>query len=332
MELRTFPTLFWKTPEQEEIEMAIFRAGKRIGNMDIRIGIPRDRSLENVEGDKRITQQRPGVNQATSIGKFITEINKGEGIARANRFLVRVFPPRDVIRTTFIGDTAMEREVIETDVENSLLNSDPMKRNIELMCTSAELPHRDVLTENFVTYGPGRRMPYAYGYGSTMDCMFMGDKFLFNAQTFAVNYYDDYVGTMEIYQLGQYRETSKDGGYDDNFRMTYGVRLHEVYPESVGMIQYQAVTDDATPMDIPIKFAYRTWENITLDAVNGVEYGKSVPDMPNIKPAKNYGIFGGILSKMPPEIRRAGKSVIEKIKRDIPIGRGTGGRVFPPFF
>ena len=34
--------------------MAIFRAGKRIGNMDIRIGIPRDRSLENVEGDKRM--------------------------------------------------------------------------------------------------------------------------------------------------------------------------------------------------------------------------------------------------------------------------------------
>jgi hypothetical protein len=324
--------------------MAIFRAGKRIGNMDIRIGLPRDKSLDNVEGDKRITQQRPGVNQATSIGKFITEINKGEGIARANRFLVRVFPPRDVIRTIFIGDTAQEREVIETDVENSLLNSEGMKRNIELMCTSAELPHRDVLTENFVTYGPGRRMPFAYGYGGTMDCMFMGDKFLrqraffetwqgkmHSLESHNLQYYDDYVGTMEIYQLGHYRETSKDGGYDDNFRMTYGVRLHEVYPESVGMIQYQAVTDDMVPMDIPIKFAYRTWENITLDAVNGVVYGKSIPDMPNIKPAKSYGIFGGILSKMPPEIRRASKRVIEKIRRDIPIGKGTGGRVYPPF-
>ena len=324
--------------------MAIFRAGKRIGNMDIRIGIPRDRSLENVEGDKRITQQRPGVNQATSIGKFITEINKGEGIARANRFLVRVFPPRDVIRTIFIGDTAMEKEVIETDVENSLLNSDGMKRNIELMCTSAELPHRDVLTENFVTYGPGRRMPFAYGYGGTMDCMFMGDKFLrqraffetwqgkmHSLRTHNLQYYDDYIGTMEIYQLGQYRETSKDGGYDDNFRMTYGIRLHEVYPETIGEMQYQAVVDDMIPMDIPITFAYRTWENITLEAVNGVAYGKSIPDMPNIKPAKDYGILGGILSKMPPEIRRASKRVIEKIRRDIPIGKGTGGRVFPPF-
>ena len=135
---------------------------------------------------------------------------------------------------------------------------------------------------------------------------------------------------MEIYQLGQYRETDKESP-DDNYRMTYGVRLHEVYPETIGEIQYQSLTDDVIPMDIPITFAFRTWENITLDSINGVEFGKHIPDMPNIKPAKNYGIFGGILGKMPPEIKRAGKQIIDKIKRDMPIGKGTGGRVFPPF-
>ena len=83
--------------------MAIFRAGKRIGNMDIRVGLPRDRTLDNVEGDKRITVQQPGVNQRTSIGRFISEINKGEGVARANRFLVRLFPPRDVITVEVEG-------------------------------------------------------------------------------------------------------------------------------------------------------------------------------------------------------------------------------------
>jgi len=86
------------------------------------------------------------------------------------------------------------------------------------------------------------------------------------------------------------------------------------------------------PMPIPVRFAFRTWENLTLDQVANAELGKAVPDMPNIKPSKNYGIFSGILNKLPPEIRRAGKSVIEKIKRDIPIGKRTGGRVFPPFW
>ena len=318
--------------------MAIFRAGKRIGNMDIRVGLPRDKSLDNVEGDKRITVQRPGVNRKTSIGRFITEINKGEGVARANRFLIRLFPPRD----TFERKVGTDKDVILVD-KDSLLNETGMKNNVELMCTQAKLPHRDVLTQNYVTYGPGRKMPYAYAYGSNIECTFMGDKFLrqraffetwqrriYNLATHNLNYYDDYVGTMEIYQLGQYRETDKESP-DDNYRMTYGVRLHEVYPETIGEIQYQALTDDVIPMDIPITFAFRTWENITLDSINGVEFGKHIPDMPNIKPAKNYGIFGGILGKMPPEIKRAGKQIIDKIKRDMPIGKGTGGRVFPPF-
>jgi len=318
--------------------MAIFRAGKRIGNMDIRVGLPRDKSLDNVEGDKRITVQRPGVNRKTSIGRFITEINKGEGVARANRFLIRLFPPRD----TFERKVGTDKDVVLVD-KDSLLNESGMKNNVELMCTQAKLPHRDVLTQNYVTYGPGRKMPYAYAYGSNIECTFMGDKFLrqraffetwqrriYNLATHNLNYYDDYVGTMEIYQLGQYRETDKESP-DDNYRMTYGVRLHEVYPETIGEIQYQSLTDDVIPMDIPITFAFRTWENITLDSINGVEFGKHIPDMPNIKPAKNYGIFGGILGKMPPEIKRAGKQIIDKIKRDMPIGKGTGGRVFPPF-
>ena len=186
-------------------------------------------------------------------------------------------------------------------------------------------------------------MPYAYGYGSSIECMFMGDKFLrqraffetwqgkmHSLKTHNLEYYDNYIGSMEIYQLGQYRETDREYP-DDNYRVTYGVRLHEVYPETIGEIQYQSLTDDVIPMDIPINFAFRTWENITLDAINSVGFGKHVPDMPNIKPAKNYGIFGGILGKMPPEIKRASKGVIEKIRRDIPIGKGTGGRVFPPF-
>ena len=319
--------------------MAIFRAGKRIGNMDIRVGLPRDKSLDNVEGDKRITVQRPGVNRKTSIGRFITEINKGEGVARANRFLIRLFPPRD----TFERKVGTDKDVILVD-KDSLLNETGMKNNVELMCTQAKLPHRDVLTQNYVTYGPGRKMPYAYAYGSNIECMFMGDKFLrqraffetwqgkmHSLDTHNLQYYDNYIGSMEIYQLGQYRETDQDTGYSDNYRLTYGVRLHEVYPETIGEIQYQSLTDDPIPMDIPISFAFRTWENITLDALNNVKFGQGVPDMPNIKPAKNYGIFGGILGKMPPEIKRASKQVIEKIRRDIPIGKSTGGRVYPPF-
>jgi hypothetical protein len=38
--------------------MAILRGGKKIGGIDVRIGIPRDRSLDNVTGDPRLKDTR----------------------------------------------------------------------------------------------------------------------------------------------------------------------------------------------------------------------------------------------------------------------------------
>ena len=59
---------------------------------------------------------------------------------------------------------------------------------------------------------------------------------------------------------------------------------------------------------------------------------RAVGDLPTIKASSDYGLFGGILSKLPPELRRAGQGLLGDLKRRIPIGDLTGGRVFPPFF
>ena len=45
--------------------MAILRGGKRIGGMDIRIGIPRDRSMDNINRDPRF-KLKAGANPATN--------------------------------------------------------------------------------------------------------------------------------------------------------------------------------------------------------------------------------------------------------------------------
>ena len=42
--------------------------------------------------------------------------------------------------------------------------------------------------------------------------------------------------------------------------------------------------------------------------------------------------FGGLIRKLPPDLRRAGRDVINQAKNRFPIGRIFGGRVFPPFF
>ena len=69
----------------------------------------------------------------------------------------------------------------------------------------------------------------------------------------------------------------------------------------------------------------------TIDQVNGATIGQASGDKPTIKASTDFGLFGGILSKLPPEIRRAGRDVLQTAKRSLPIGRVTGGRLFPPF-
>ena len=71
------------------------------------------------------------------------------------------------------------------------------------------------------------------------------------------------------------------------------------------------------------------WVNFFLDRAGQVDVGQSDFKQPTVKRAG--GIFGGLISMLPPEIRRAGRDVLNELRRKAPIGRVTGGRVFPPF-
>ena len=55
--------------------MAIFRKGKRIGDYDIRVGWPRDKSLQDIDKDPRLTTQLSGVTPETHIGHFLSLIH-----------------------------------------------------------------------------------------------------------------------------------------------------------------------------------------------------------------------------------------------------------------
>ena len=84
--------------------MAILRGGRRIGNYDIRVGLPRDRSLVDVEKDPRLKRQPGGSGQ---IQRFQSQINQGEGFARTNRYIVRINPPARVFDNPYAGDFDM---------------------------------------------------------------------------------------------------------------------------------------------------------------------------------------------------------------------------------
>ena len=61
-----------------------------------------------------------------------------------------------------------------------------------------------------------------------------------NIQTHNMSYYDNYVGSMDIMQLGQF-----DSKQDDDARVTYAVRLFEVYPQTIGSYDMDFATDNS---------------------------------------------------------------------------------------
>ena len=61
--------------------MAILRGGRLIGNFDISVVLPRDKSLVDIAKDPRLQRQPGGSGQ---IQRFQSQINQGEGFAAPN--------------------------------------------------------------------------------------------------------------------------------------------------------------------------------------------------------------------------------------------------------
>ena len=78
--------------------MAILRGGKRIGGIDVRVGIPRDKDALFGRTDPRL-KQKPGGNPESVIGKVLAAANEAEGFARNNKFYVEFNPPNALAKT-----------------------------------------------------------------------------------------------------------------------------------------------------------------------------------------------------------------------------------------
>ncbi len=87
--------------------------------------------------------------------------------------------------------------------------------------------------------------------------------------THHMDYYDKYVGSMDIFQLGSF------DAEQDRDRVTYAVRLYEVYPQTIGSYDYSYGATN-TQVNIPITLNFRTWKNLTIYQVNGAKVGRAV--------------------------------------------------------
>ena len=186
-----------------------------------------------------------------TIQNFVASMNKANGFARASKYAVVITPPA-ALSGSFLD---LNREV---------------GQQVNLHCNSVSMPGHDLQAQD-VQHGsaPGRQIVQSHDYNGTIAASFYLDSHLSERhffekwQSMAVNkathkaeYYDDYIGSMEIYQL------------DGDGKITYGIKAIEVYPTTIAGIEYAYANTNQIALQ-SVNFQYRQWFNMTSDDIAG---------------------------------------------------------------
>ena len=274
------------------------------------------------------------------MGRVQSYINEAEGFARKARFYVEFNLPKaggagltNIDPGSELSDGANELATTFKSSAEMISVQKANARRVQAFCSAISMPERTVEMKEVKHHGPAYKIAIDYK-SADITATFYADKFLrersyfelwqkaaFSNQSHNFNFYDNYVSDVNIFQLGQFASRNER---DD---VTYAVKLFDCFPKTISAVEYSY--DANTIQTFQVTFGFRYWINYFLDRSGNIELGQ--PNFRDVTVKSSFGAFGGLLNKLPPELRRAGVDVLQGLKRRIPIGGITGGRVFPPF-
>jgi hypothetical protein len=189
-----------------------------------------------------------------ALDEVFATFHSDDGFARPSRYEAYFFPPIGKSQTNIMPLSMAE------------MVGDGTARKTALRCQSFEFPGRNLdTTEDTNIYGPVRNIVSGYSYAETtavFQCSSdMKEKRFFetwqrlayNPQTWAVQYYNDYSGSIKIFQL------------DETDRQRYGVELVEVFPKTIAAqaLDYSTINAIHT---VSVTFSYRYWKDLKDEA------------------------------------------------------------------
>jgi len=349
--------------------MSLISVGKKIGDLDIRLGIPPSKPQFSVkETNNRISANNATSNYNSVYNVFRSGITQAGGFARPTQFLVTVDGPKGNV----LGNIGIYNDYQSLDqaarLQKSAKLSDAIKTNLQLrmdlFCSNVSIPGKTITDDvNETYYGPKRAIAKNVQYDEVTLEFYTSinyeERLFFEAWqnsivdpiSHNVGYYDDYATPCMITitpltktfiaalsnftpsgDPGRDRQEIRKSLGDTSGFSSYQVQMYEVWPKTIAAtpLSYDAVNQI---VKTSVTFTYRNyattaWNFLAKDnteefnTLNRLEYRTNTT-----------AIQGNLLDNLPfgigNEIGRAGRQVYETIKKNLPIGRVTGGRVFP---
>jgi hypothetical protein len=215
-----------------------------------------------------------------NLAKAIASLNGENSYAVPNRFEVLILPPGKGRRWK--------------------------AQEVSLRCESILLPGRNLNTlTDGMPYGPTREIVDGVTYAEDISMTFVASGGLderiffeewqllaFNEKTWNVGYYDDYVGTVEIYLLNRQDERR------------FGIKLIEAFPKTIAGTDLSQATNNEI-IKTSVSFTFRYWESLDQERSTTTRVGKEPPNQSE----KIFNLASRKFSaNMPATVSRLGES------------------------
>ena len=350
--------------------MSLISIGKRIGDMDIRLGIPPSKPQFSVtETNKRFSHNNVSSNYNSVFNEFRSGLTQSGGLARPTQFLCTIDGPQSkaLPRDYVYADPTGSKKAAARMTKSARLAGaikDNLQLRMDLFCSNVSLPGKTITDDvNETYYGPKRAIAKNVSFEEVTLEFYTGvnydERLYFEAWqnsivdpiTHNVGYYDDYATPCMITitpltktftaALANFepsgdavkdRETIRKSLGNTSGFSSYQVQMYEVWPKTIAStpLSYDAVNQI---VKTSVTFTYRNYATTAWNFLAGDRTSEYSRIDRNEYRTNTTAIQGNFLDNLPfgigNEIGRAGRQVYETLRKNLPIGRITGGRVFP---
>ena len=348
--------------------MSIISVGKRIGDLDIRLGIPPSKpQFSTKEANRRISANNASSNANSVYNVFRSGMTTAGGFARPTQFLVTIDGPKGMLADHQIYSDLPARDVGARHKRSAALSlaiKNSMKYRMDLFCSNVSLPGKTITDDvNETYYGPKRAIAKNVSFEEiTLEyytSINYDERMYFEAWqnsivdpiSHNVGYYDDYAKDCMITitpltktftaalanftptgDQGKDRQQLRQSLGDSSGYSTYQVQMYECWPKTIAStpLSYDAVNQI---VKTSVTFTYRNYATTAWNFLAGDRTSEYSRIDRNEYRTNTTAIQGNFLDNLPfgigNEIGRAGRQVYETLRKNLPIGRVTGGRVFP---